>query len=61
MSHEPLDWRRIEAALVKAAQGYGFFVFDDHDTGEKLVELAEDDHLSLTELAHDLEKDLGPC
>ena len=65
MKPAPLDWRKIEAALVKIVHAYGYGASLDQNTrtGDKIARdiLIDDDtvdELNLTELAKDIAKEL---
>ena len=63
MKPAQLDWRRIEAALVRVVRAYGYTVDENHDSGDKIavgVLMVDDtvDDLNLTELAKDIAMEL---
>jgi hypothetical protein len=66
MNRRPLDWQRVETALVTVARAYGYTVDMNPDSGDKLAldaamipDSDNYDHLNLTEFAKDLAKELG--
>ena len=66
MNRHPSDWRRVESALVRTANSYGYEIIEDTDSGDKLAHNAimipdtdNYDDLNLTEFAKDLARELG--
>ena len=63
----PLDWHRIEHALVAVARAYGYSCDTIEASGDKIARDATSmipdtdnyDHLNLTEFAKDLARELG--
>ena len=66
MNRHPSDWRRVESALVRTANSYGYSILENEDSGDKLAHNAimipdtdTYDDLNLTEFAKDLARELG--
>ena len=66
MHRRPLDWHRVEHALVAVTRAYGYHLDVNIDTGDQFAKDAimipdtdNYDDLNLTEFAKDLARELG--